>query len=331
MEKVSKQDFQEKRKKKRKLIFKRIRLLFIVTAVVLLGWNVRSFFVPVADSLNKDLLLRMGVDGNKESFEASPPDEDTVARINPQDMEFLKKDLEEYIKKYNGKYGIYYYNLADGSEFGINHEEEYSAASTIKIPLNIYLYEKIKSGEVDPQETLTYLQEDYEEGTGTIRYEKVGKKYTLKELSRLSIVCSDNVAANMLFRYLGAYNIKQYMREMGGTVVKDDENVSCPKDMGLYMKKVYEFYQKEGALGEELMNYFLNTEYNDRIPALLPSDIKVAHKIGTQVRVFNDVGIIYADRPYILSIMTKEIDEDVAADAIANISKKVYDYVAVKN
>ncbi len=75
------------------------------------------------------------------------------------------------------------------------------------------------------------------------------------------------------------------------------------------------------------MSFFLNTKFNDRLPALLPETVKVAHKIGTQVKVFNDVGIVFAQKPYIVSVMTDNINEAEAANVIANISKKIFDYV----
>jgi beta-lactamase class A len=129
----------------------------------------------------------------------------------------------------------------------------------------------------------------------------------------------------MLLRFLGIKNVKNYMREIGGSVVKDNKNVSCPRDLGLYMKYVYEFSNNNGDLGKELMDSLLNTKFNDRIPALLPSNIKVAHKIGTQVNTVNDVGIVFKDKPYIISIMSKEADENKAPEEIAKISKMVYD------
>lgn len=247
------------------------------------------------------------------------------------DIKILKKDLESYIKKFNGQYGIYYINLADGSEFGINDTSEYIAASTVKIPINLYLYKKIEDGSVNRNGTMTYLQSDYEGGTGKIQYEEVGSKYTVKELSRLSIEVSDNVATNILLRLLGRKNVKDYMRKLGGTVVEDDRNVSSPRDMALYMKKVYEFYKDNSLLGKELMGYFENTVFNERIPRLLPGEVKVAHKIGNQVEAFHDVGIVFASKPYIISIMSKGVsDETEAYNVIANISKKVYDFVTEK-
>ena len=221
---------------------------------------------------------------------------------------------------------MYFCDLTTGQEFGINDEDQFTSASCEKVPINLYLYQQIQSGAVNPQATLTYTQADYEDGTGSIQYQKVGTQYTIDELSRLSIVQSDNVAANMLIRFLGMQNIKNYMRQVGGQVVVDDQNVSCPRDMGLYMKLVYDFYENGGALGNELMNDFLNTElYNNRLPALLPKSVKVAHKIGNEVGVINDVGIVFANKPYIVAVMSQDVNEKEAPPVIANISRMVYE------
>jgi|GEM_PF-546353 len=262
---------------------------------------------------------------------ASGRNKERTDRDEVKDLSVLKSDIESYIKKFSGEYGIYYINLVDGSEFGINETTEYIAASTIKIPINLYLYKKIEAGSVNGDGLMTYLQSDYEGGTGKLQYEKVGSRYTVKELSRLSIEVSDNVATNILLRLLGRNNVKDYMRELGGTVVSDADNVSCPKDMALYMKRVYEFYQSNDSLGKELMNYFENTIFNDRIPKLLPKDVRVAHKIGNQVGAYHDVGVVFSDEPYVISIMSRNVDDETeACEVIANISKKVYDFVTGK-
>jgi beta-lactamase class A len=256
----------------------------------------------------------------------------TNEKAGKKDVSALKRSIENYIKEFQGQYGIYYINLNDGSEFGINDKDEYMAASTIKIPLNLYLFKNIEDGLINPEDLMTYTQEDYEGGTGSIQFEEIGSEYTIRELSKLSIEVSDNIATNMLIRLLDRKKFKDYMNEQDGIVLDYSidiyRNVSCPKDMALYMKKVYEFYRSNEKLGGELMNYFENTVFNDRIPKLLPKEVRVAHKVGTQVKTFNDVAIVFANEPYIISIMSKNIEDQAEAyDVIANISKKVYDFV----
>jgi beta-lactamase class A len=133
----------------------------------------------------------------------------------------------------------------------------------------------------------------------------------------------------MLKRLIGGEKVyREFMKQSGGIVVDYDRNISCPKDMSLYLKMVYDFYKENEELGGELMEYLQNTAFNDRLNKLLPPNVKVAHKVGTQVRAVHDVGIIYAEKPYILSVMSKDVDEAEAPDVIANISEKVYKFVA---
>ncbi len=242
-------------------------------------------------------------------------------------VEEFKSELEEYISAFKGQYGIYYWDLNTDVSFGINENDEYLAASTVKIPINLYLFNKIKDGEIDPEEKLVYTKStDYEGGTGSIQYNKDGTEYTIRELSALSIKESDNVAVNMLIRKLGRQNYKDFMKQSGGVVVTE-KNVSCPSDMALYMKGIYDFYNENPDVGGELIDSLQNTIFNDRIPKLLPKEVKVAHKMGNQVGALHDVGLVFADRPYIIAVMSKNINEAEGNDVIANISRKAYDFV----
>lgn len=241
----------------------------------------------------------------------------------------LKSELEKYISRFKGQYGIYYIDLDNNYEFGINDTDEYIAASTVKVPLNYYVYKKLVDGEVDPETKLVYNEADFEGGTGILQGKKLaGKSYEIKYLLELSITHSDNIATNMLLRHFGRKNLREYMRELGGTVVKDNKNVSCPRDMAIYLKKVYEFCNANGELGEEFKHNLCNTLFNDRLPKLLPEELKVAHKVGNQIGAAHDVGIIYVEKPYILTVMSKGVVSDEEANnVIAEISKKVYDVV----
>ena len=318
------------RRKKRRLLFSRIRFVLILLVLVF-----TAFFLHDLASLAKNLPQQ--VKNSSQQIEASAQQIKYSSKSAPQqakeseNLDPLKAEITNYLQNYKGEYGVYYYDLTNGQEFGINDEDEYDSASCEKIPINLYLYNKIKSGAVDPNGTLTYLQEDYEDGTGSIQYDQVGTQYSIADFSRLSIVVSDNVATNMLIRYLGMQNIKNYMRQVGGQVVVDNQNVSSPRDMGLYMKLVYEFCENNGTLGNDLMDDFLSVQlYNDRLPALLPKSVKVAHKIGNEVGVINDIGIVFADRPYIVAVMSKGVNEEEAPTVIANISKMIYDSVGQK-
>lgn len=246
--------------------------------------------------------------------------------IETKDYAPLINDIKQYCSNKKGTYGVYFKSLTNDGEFGINENEEYVAASTVKLPVNLYLFQQAIEGKVNLEDKMEYIQEDYEEGCGSIQYGKIGVSYKLRDLSKLSIEESDNVAVNMLIRYLGRENICSFREKIVNHPVPRDKNVSSPKDMALYLQYLLDLSKKHPNEGQELLTYLKNTEYNDRIPVYLPKDVQVAHKIGNQVGAVHDVGIVFAKKPFIISIMSKDVNESQANEVIASITEMVYEF-----
>lgn len=260
--------------------------------------------------------------GGALAFDAAPTTKSQT------DYKNCKAKLEQYLKTCSGKFGVYFVDLKTNQEFGINETQEYVAASTVKLPINMYLYSRIDAGKINPEGLMPYTSADYEPGTGSLQYTKYGTRYKVRTLASKSIIESDNVAINIIIRLVGRTNFKQYMRNLGGKVVYNNNNNSSPKDMAIYLKALYKSYSANKSSGKEIVKYMQSTIFNDRLPKLLPKNIKVAHKIGNQVATRNDVGIVFAKNPYIICVMSKNIKSESNADnVIANISKKVYDFM----
>lgn len=239
----------------------------------------------------------------------------------------LSDSIKAYLEDKEGTYAIHFMALTGRGRFGIGDLEPMIAASTTKVPINLYLFNLFAKGVMDPEWELEYCEEDYEEGTGSIQYEDYGTLYTIRELVRRSIVESDNVAINMLVRFAGWNEVKVFMEKSVGHEVDFAGNSFSAKDMAVFMKAVYDFRNAHPDLGEEFLNYLEHTEFNDRIPLYLPEGTIVAHKIGTEINVINDVAIIFADRSYILSILSNGVVEEQAIEVLAEISRMVYENV----
>ena len=234
--------------------------------------------------------------------------------------------LFRYVNGQDGKYGIYYKSTGTGIEFGINSSDAFDAASTVKVPMNLYIIKQYEEGTLSPDQKYKYLEKDYSAGTGIMAGKKFGTEFKIRELCKHSIEVSDNVATNILLRNIGRPVLKEYMRKIGGEVIDPVENITCPKDMALYLGEVLKLYESGNPYGAELMGYLLNTVFNDRIPKLLPPTVKIAHKIGSQVRAYHDVGIVFTDKPFILAVMSENVDMNISINIIAEISKKAYDF-----
>jgi len=242
-------------------------------------------------------------------------------------MDELKRMVEDFVSRQSGRYGVTFIDLATGESFGVNDKEEYIAASSTKLPMVLLLYVRMEEGEVDPDMLLEYKPEHLEYGTGIIQNSPYGTKYTVLKTAELAIRKSDNCGINMIIELLGIENIRQYMVDLGGAVYYDKRHRSCPYDIALASRELYRRYVNNPEAYEKLIEDLENTDWHDRIDARLPGDVRVAHKIGNQTRTANDAGIVFASHPYVLSVMTDDVDVGTACGKIAELSRMIYDFV----
>lgn len=242
-------------------------------------------------------------------------------------MSLIKSKVEDYISGLDGKYGVSFIDLATGESFGVNDRDSYVAASTSKLFMNLMLYTKMESGDIDPESILKYTSADFEPGSGIIQNEPYGTEYTVRETSRLSIIYSDNCGINMIIRILGIEEICQYVLDLGGDIYYDRGHVTSPHDLTIVAQELYRLYLNNPDLYGELIYNLENTVWKDRIRAGVPDDVKVAHKIGNQTRVASDVGIVFGSHPFAIAISTRDVDETEARNNLAIITKMIYDEV----
>ena len=239
----------------------------------------------------------------------------------------LNTKVTNYLKKQSGTYGFYFINLKNGARMNYNADKTFVGASTGKIPVALYNYELIAKGKVKLTDVYTYTSQDYETGTGSLQYKSIGTKYTVRELLNKSMRISDNVAHNILRRQIIGQAFYDYMGNIIGRDINSWVNKWTPKEMALFMNEVYKFNSRNPELGKIFINDLSNTIFNDRINRNLPKNVQVAHKIGNQVNVMNDVGIVYAKDTYVIAFMSDRVNINRACEVIGEASKMIYDFV----
>ena len=266
----------------------------------------------------------------------------------------LQVAVSDYLAGQSGRYSVYYVNLKNGETLGYKETDPMVAASSIKIAYNTYLYQKAASGEASMDEWMTYNAKPYpdgdlETGTGTIQSSADGTKYQLKTLSNLSITISDNCATNMILRYLGGIDavndsylvpisaIVNYRQPVSYTdysgASQSGRQRTSAEDLALYAKNLYDLYKAAPDIYQQLVTDLETTEYNWGIPAGVPSQYKVAHKVGFNPSYGsnNDVGIVFGAEDYVLCVMTESANGSAAQAAIGHVSQLVSDYVTAQN
>jgi beta-lactamase class A len=74
------------------------------------------------------------------------------------------------------------------------------------------------------------------------------------------------------------------------------------------------------------LKFLTKTGFEDRIPAGIPKEVRVAHKIGTEIGVFSDAGIVFSQKPFVLVIMSREAKESEAKEVLPKIAKAVWEW-----
>ncbi|HVX29779.1 MAG TPA: serine hydrolase [Nitrolancea sp.] len=106
-----------------------------------------------------------------------------------------------------------------------------------------------------------------------------------------------------------------------------DNDISTPNDFLILLEKIYRGEGLSASSRDAVIDILKRQKFAERIPALLPFGVQVAHKTGSVKGVRNDVGIVYAgDTTYGIALMSKRAENGAAAvELLAKLSKVVYD------
>jgi beta-lactamase class A len=228
-------------------------------------------------------------------------------------------------------YSVYVVDFKSRFSMGINESTIYSAASVNKVPILAALYAEAQKGSADLDRVITLQEQDRQDyGTGSIRYDPAGTEYSVKTLARLMMQKSDNTAAHLLANYIvGLDTVQSYINGWGMTQTDMVNNKTSNADMALLFKKIFDKQITSPALSLELLDLLKDSDFEDRLPALLPKDAVVYHKIGTGTGSVHDVGVVSGGKlTYYIGIFTSDItDEEQSSVLLSQVSKKVYDFM----
>jgi beta-lactamase class A len=108
-----------------------------------------------------------------------------------------------------------------------------------------------------------------------------------------------------------------------------EENTTTNADISLLLKKLFSGTLLTSTATHEAIELLDESDFEDRLPGLLPPSTKIYHKIGTAIAELHDVGVVATDNSlYYIGVFTKGVsDEEEATKTIAKISKAVYEYM----
>lgn len=305
-------------------------------------------FIQLTAWLKKDFRLYTSPIGNQQKIaktslksyqpvvisEIATTPIDVYAKINGQgwikqtDLSLEDNRMEAVQDLLNKKYalpniGIYIKQISSQKTAGINQDKMMYAASVTKLPVLYYIQEKIDNKKYSLTEGLQYIDKvtDFKgsysaEGSGSLGKTADNHHYRIDELINKTAKESDNAASNLLAYYATNQFDTVFYEEITAIVGQKwdmSSRLASAQMAGLMMEAIYN--QSGYVLGS-----LQHTNFDDqRIARDIP--VPVAHKIGDAYEFRHDVGVVYTDSPFILSIFTDQSDYDT----ISKIADDVYE------
>ena len=250
----------------------------------------------------------------------------------------LEKRIEAELYCYQGKMSVFVDDL-QGHTVEMGADEEFETASTIKAFLLAALYLQVQRGKADLSEEIEYEQSQF-----------------VKDTATMMIICSDNIATNMLIDYLGLDAINACIRELGfaHTVLHNPLHfdryrklgTTTPRDYAALFARIARGTLVSAQASAEMLAILRQQHYNTMLTHDFPQYyldceetgapelIWVASKSGSMNACRNDGGIVHTPYgEYVIVLMNKdfhdiiEYNEHPAMVYGAKVSRMILDQV----
>lgn len=234
----------------------------------------------------------------------------------------INKRIEDYLGEDLNNIGFIYYNFDTQEKIAYNEDKLFEAASTYKVGLNVVAYDMVEKGYISLNDQVYYNSSQFQEGTGVLQYEENLSSVQLQTLLDYSIQCSDNIAATMIFDYVGGWvNYRSKLFDLLDIQSGSYENLTTANNELKVLQYIYDNRSNENY--QRLINDMKTTVFHERLDKYIPQE-EVAHKVGDYEYAANDIGIVFTDKPYVIIMLTDDVID--ADEKIATVSKMLYYY-----
>ncbi len=246
--------------------------------------------------------------------------------LAPQDDPQLESKIGDYLSGLDASYGIAAVNLNDGRSAFVNADTGFPTASMYKLLVMYRVFQAVDGGSLSMDDQVTIQDADLAQLDSTDL--SVGDTMTVAGALGNMITVSSNASAWAITRLLGGWGqVTSAAEELGmsSTYLDGQDFWSTPGDMTHFFRLLAERSLVSDAASGQMIDLLLQQADNDRIPALLPDGVQVAHKTGELDGVRNDGGIIRGPSGnYVIVVMSQSGDTSEQVQAEAEISRMVY-------
>lgn len=232
----------------------------------------------------------------------------------------LERKLQAAFAGFKGDVGVYVHNLRTGKTVAINADTLFPTASTIKVPIQCGLFDKIQQGELKYGQELVYKDSlHYDDGiTGSL---KDGAKIPLSEVVMLMETVSDNTASLWCQALAGGGTSINNWLETNGfhqtrvnsrTPGRRDNQArygwgqTTPRELADLLTYIRQGRAISAAASDEMYRNLGRQYWDNDGLAQLPPSVKTACKTGAVNQARSEVIFVHAPHgEYVYCVMTK--------------------------
>jgi beta-lactamase class A len=251
----------------------------------------------------------------------------------------LSQQLKAVIEKKTKLDASYLFVHIDTGEYSeLGSDRVLPAASTIKLPILIALFQDVDAQKVQLTEKLTITKQLIGGGSGDLQNQKPGTQVSILVAATKMMTISDNTATNLLIDRLGGKAVlNQRFRTWGLKVTTINQplpdlegtNTTTAKELARSILAIQRGKIVSDLSRIQMLNMMSKTARNTMLPKGLGAGAKIAHKTGDIGSLVADVGSIElpSGKNYLAAVFVKRPHNDPAApELIRQMSKIVYDY-----
>ena len=226
------------------------------------------------------------------------------------------------ITEFPGRVGFYCRYLDEDGARTHNPDLPLVAASVIKIPIMVTAMRDIAAGALDPEATVHIAPEMKMPSCGALTYMHDGLEVTVMDLITLMIILSDNTATNILIDRLTPAHVNETMEELGipgiclrrrlfepALSARGIQNTITARGVGTLLERMARGELLGGPDDNAMLGILLDQRLNGKLPFYLHSEgVKCAHKTGEDDGITHDAGVIFAEKPFVLVMLSNNVE-----------------------
>lgn len=242
----------------------------------------------------------------------------------------LRKQTRDEVAPYEDSFAMYFEYLPTGTSIGINEKAEFSAVSLFKIPVIMAYYRKKERLDLKDDPVVTVRENQLNKEFGSLWQKGAGAQVSIDEAVHRAIIDSDNTAIQLVADQVQQEDFDYVYEGLDIDLkLQEDTAIITAKHFSSILKALFFSSILTHQHSQYILDLMTKTKFRDKLPAGVPENIPVAHKIGVLRKdMYMDCGIVYVPRrPYSLCMISVS-NENVARERMKKISKTVFDYIS---